>query len=112
MKQQRKMPNGRYTDDIDAWNEAWRAIAKPIEERTGWKLDTYGHDLALITTGGERLVLTVHQAVHLGKVFDTLEANLVEHLTEYAVGYSKGFQEGSARPQKLRLVEPDDEAKR
>lgn len=42
-----RLPNGELTASMDLYSRAWRALAEPIEQLTGYKLVAFDPDLQL-----------------------------------------------------------------
>lgn len=48
-KKQRRLPGGKYTDDLDSYLDAWHKLAQPIIDKTGWVLIAFDPDFQFMT---------------------------------------------------------------
>jgi len=61
----RKMPNGKITGNMSRYIAAWKELADPICEATGWKLAAFDPDIRLTSP-------EMRGTVHLSVEFATL----------------------------------------
>lgn len=40
----RRLPGGKYTYDLDTYLDAWKQLAQPIIDKTGWTLIAFDPD--------------------------------------------------------------------
>ncbi len=48
MKKQRRLPSGKYTYDLDTYLDAWKQLAQPIIDKTGWQLTAFDPDFQFV----------------------------------------------------------------
>lgn len=46
---QRRLPGGKYTDDLDTYLDSWKQLAQPIINKTGWILIAFDPDFQFMT---------------------------------------------------------------
>ena len=66
-----QLPNGRYTDDLDAAAAAWIELYQPIVSALGWTVVSYGPAIKFKTSDGETCDITVRQAKQLGEALSS-----------------------------------------
>lgn len=71
----RRLPDGRYTESVDAYHEAWEALAAPLAT-LGWVLSSYDPGLVLHDEQGHIVALKVHQAQRIGDALRRSEQDL------------------------------------
>ena len=47
-KKQRRLPSGKYTEDLGTYLDAWHKLAQPIIDKTGWQLTGFDPDFQFV----------------------------------------------------------------
>jgi hypothetical protein len=92
----RRLPDGRYTESVDAYHEAWDALAAPLAT-LGWVLSSYDPGLVLHDEQGHIVALKVHQAQRIGDALRRSEQDLRDALRQ-----SDAWRASTARHWRLR----------
>jgi hypothetical protein len=66
-KKQRRLPNGKYTDDLDTYLDAWKQLAQPIIDKTGWQLTGFDPDFQFVKENKLAVTLPLWAVVDLTK---------------------------------------------
>lgn len=64
---QRRLPNGKYTDSLQTYLDAWNQLAQPIINKTGWRLTAFDPDFQFVKDNEVAITLPLWAVVDLTK---------------------------------------------